>query len=159
MTSPTPPPTAPSTLTAPLPTLTPKHVQLTRLLAAGSLLGLIVLGLAWELWLAPLRPGGSLLALKVLPLCLPLAGLLKNRMFTYRWVSLFVWLYFIEGVVRAYGDKAPSNYLAMVEVLLCVVLFAACALHVRQRLLAAKAAAAMTVALGEHTDIAPKIRA
>lgn len=159
MTSPTPPPTAPSTLTAPLPTLTPKHVQLTRLLAAGSLLGLIVLGLAWELWLAPLRPGGSLLALKVLPLCLPLAGLLKNRMFTYRWVSLFVWLYFIEGVVRAYGDKAPSNYLAMVEVLLCVVLFAACALHVRQRLLAAKAAAAMTVALGEHTDIDPKIRA
>lgn len=159
MTSPTPPPTAPSTLTAPLPTLTPKHVQLTRLLAVGSLLGLIVLGLAWELWLAPLRPGGSLLALKVLPLCLPLAGLLKNRMFTYRWVSLFVWLYFIEGVVRAYGDKAPSNYLAMVEVLLCVVLFAACALHVRQRLLAAKAAAAMTVALGEHTDIDPKIRA
>lgn len=159
MTSPTPPPTAPSTLTAPLPTLTPKHVQLTRLLAVGSLLGLIVLGLAWELWLAPLRPGGSLLALKVLPLCLPLAGLLKNRMFTYRWVSLFVWLYFIEGVVRAYGDKAPSNYLAMVEVLLCVVLFAACALHVRQRLLAAKAAAAMAVALGEHTDIDPKIRA
>ena len=105
----------------------------------GSLLGLTLLGLAWELLLAPIRPGGSLLALKVLPLCIPLAGLLKNRMYTYRWVSLLVWLYFTEGVVRAYGDKAPSNYLAMLEVLLCLTLFAACALHVRLRLRHAKA--------------------
>ncbi|MBU3900038.1 MAG: DUF2069 domain-containing protein [Gammaproteobacteria bacterium] len=109
-------------------------VRTTRVLAVGSLLGLILLGLAWELWLAPIRPGGSWLALKVLPLCLPLAGLLKNRMYTYRWVSLMVWLYFTEGVVRAYSDKAPSNYLAMAEVALCLVLFTACALHVRLRL-------------------------
>jgi len=110
------------------------QVRGTRVLAVGSLLGLIVLGLAWELWLAPIRPGGSWLALKVLPLCLPLAGLLKNRMYTYRWVSLMVWLYFTEGAVRAYSDKAPGNYLALVEVALCLSLFAACALHVRWRL-------------------------
>ena len=122
-------------------TPTPRHVQLTRLMAVGSLMGLIVLGLAWELWLAPVRPGGTLLALKVLPLCIPLTGLLKNRMYTYRWLSLMVWLYFTEGVVRASGDRAPSNYLAMLEVVLCVVLFAACALHVRLRLKDAKATA------------------
>ena len=110
------------------------QVRGTRVLAVGSLLGLIVLGLAWELWLAPIRPGGSWLALKVLPLCLPLAGLMKNRMYTYRWVSLMVWLYFTEGAVRAYSDKAPGNYLALVEVALCLSLFAACALHVRWRL-------------------------
>ncbi|MCF8159393.1 MAG: DUF2069 domain-containing protein [Polaromonas sp.] len=109
-------------------------VALTRILAVGSLVGLIVLGLAWELLLAPLRPGGSWLALKVLPLCLPLAGLHKNRMYTYRWVSLLVWLYFTEGAVRAYSDKPPGNYLAMVEVFLCLTLFTACALHVRIRL-------------------------
>src|SRR5512132_154807 len=63
-------------------------VALTRWLAVASLLGLIALGLAWELWLAPLRPGGSWVAVKVLPLCFPLAGLLRNRMYTYRWVSL-----------------------------------------------------------------------
>jgi uncharacterized membrane protein len=103
-------------------------------LAVGSLLGLIVLGLAWELFLAPIRPGGSWLALKVLPLCLPLAGLLKNRMYTYRWVSLMVWLYFTEGAVRAYSDRPPGNYLAMIEVALCLLLFTACALHVRLRL-------------------------
>ena len=106
----------------------------TRILAVGSLLGLIVLGLAWELVLAPIKPGGSLLALKVLPLCVPLAGLLKNRMYTYRWVSLLVWLYFTEGVVRAWSDKAPGHVLGLLETLLCITLFLACALHVRLRL-------------------------
>ena len=109
------------------------QIECIRWAALSSMVGLIVLGVAWEIWLAPIRPGGSLLALKVLPLCLPLAGILKNRMYTYRWISLLVWLYFTEGAVRAWSDKPPSNYLAMVEVVLCLVLFVACALHVRVR--------------------------
>ena len=119
----TPDPSSPTTLS----------VHFTRWLAVGSLLTLILLALAWELYLAPLRPGGSWLVLKALPLCIPLAGLLKNRMYTYRWVSLVVWLYFIEGVVRAWSDKSPSNYLAMLEIVLCVTLFVACTAHVRLR--------------------------
>lgn len=106
----------------------------TRALAVGSLAGLIVLGVAWELWLAPLRPGGTWLALKVLPLAFALAGLLRHRMYTYRWVSLLVWLYFIEGVVRAGSDRGPGTVLGLIEVLLCLVLFTACGLHVRWRL-------------------------
>ncbi|MEN9843697.1 MAG: hypothetical protein RLZZ612_1526 [Pseudomonadota bacterium] len=113
-------------------------INLTRTVAVSSLLGLIVLGLVWELWLAPLRPGGSWVALKVLPLCIPLAGLLKRRMYTYRWLSLLVWLYFTEGVVRAWSDRPPSQWLAMLEVVLCLVLFAVCAAHVRLRLTWAK---------------------
>ncbi|MGJ7581230.1 DUF2069 domain-containing protein [Variovorax sp. RHLX14] len=110
-------------------------VAATRWLAVGSLVGLIVLGFAWEIWLAPLRPGGSWLALKVLPLVVPLAGLLKNRMYTYRWVSLMIWLYFTEGVVRAWSDALPlSRALAGLEIVLCLLLFIACALHVRLRL-------------------------
>jgi uncharacterized membrane protein len=105
-------------------------------MAVGSLLGLIVLGLGWELFWAP--TGSGMLALKVLPLAVPLAGLLKNRMYTYRWVSLMVWLYFTEGVVRASGDKGLSAWLAGAEIALCLVLFGACALHVRWRLGQAK---------------------
>ena len=112
----------------------PPAVEATRWLAVACVLGLIVLGVLWELWLAPLRPGGTWLAIKVLPLCLPLAGLLRRRMYTYRWVSLLVWLYFAEGVVRATSDRGLSARLALVEVLLCLVLFAACVLHVRLRL-------------------------
>jgi len=117
-------------------------VAATRWLATASLIALIVLCLAWELALAPVRPGGSWLALKALPLCIPLAGILKNRMYTYRWVSLVIWLYFTEGVVRGWSDKPPSQWLAWGEVALCLVLFTACTLHVRLRQRNAKAAAA-----------------
>lgn len=120
-------------------TTIPSDVRLSRQLAVASLLGLIVLGLAWELWLAPLRPGGSWLALKALPLCLPLAGLLKNRMYTYRWLSLLLWLYFTEGVVRATSEPAPGAWLAGLEVLLSLALFAACVMHIRLRQKAAQA--------------------
>lgn len=120
---------------APLPD---RALQATRAVAVGSLLGLIVLGLAWELWLAP--TGRGTLAWKVLPLVLPLSGLLKHRMYTYRWVSLFVWLYFIEGVVRATTEPGIAVVLGSIEVLLCVLLFAACAFHVRWRLSRAREA-------------------
>lgn len=110
------------------------HVAFTRRLAVASLIGLIVLGLAWELWLAPLREGGSWWALKVLPLTLPLAGLLKNRMYTYRWVSLLVWLYFTEGVMRLWNDPVAPPWLPALQIVLCLTLFTACALHVRMRL-------------------------
>ena len=131
----------PNPETSPLPPQenTPAGLDLTRWLAVGSLLGLIILGLLWELWLAPLRPGGSWWVIKVLPLCIPLAGLLKNRMYTYRWVSMLVWLYFTEGVMRAWGDAWPSNGLAGLQILLCTTLFVACSLHVRIRFKAVKA--------------------
>ena len=115
----------------------PSTVAWTRALAVGSVLALIVLGLAWELWLAP--TGHRTLALKVIPLALPLAGLLRYRMVTYRWVSLMVWLYFTEGVVRATSDRGIGTVLGAIEVLLCLLLFAACAAHVRWRLRGAKA--------------------
>lgn len=103
----------------------------TRALAVGATLGLIALGLAWELWLAP--TGRGTLALKVVPLLLPLPGLWRMRLYTYRWLSLFIWLWFIEGVVRAAGDGGVSAWLAAVEVALTLAVFVACALHVRAR--------------------------
>ncbi len=120
------------------PTLPPTNrIDFTRWVAVVSLFGLIALGLSWELWLAPLREGGSWWALKVLPLCIPIAGLLKNRMYTYRWLSLLVWIYFTEGAARAASDDGLSAVLAGIQVLLCVALFVACAMHVRLRLRAA----------------------
>ncbi len=128
-------------MTPPLltPSPLPASVAWTRGAAIASLLALIALGLAWELWLAP--TGNRTLALKVVPLVFPLLGVWRNRMYTYRWVSLMVWLYFTEGVVRATSDRGPSAALAIVEVVLCLLLFAACAAHVRWRLHSAKLAA------------------
>ena len=92
-------------------------------LSSVSLIALIFLCVAWELWLAPLRPGGSTLALKALPLLLPLMGILKGRRYTYQWAPMLVLAYFTEGVVRAWSDTGLSAWLAGAEVVLSVVFF------------------------------------
>ncbi len=117
----------------------PPQVRQARALALGLLIALIVLGLAWELWLAP--TGSGTLAIKVLPLVLCLAGLWRHRMYTFRWLSLLVWLYFTEGVVRATSEAGLSRVLASAELLLCVALFSVCAFYIRWRLRDGAAAA------------------
>jgi uncharacterized membrane protein len=97
-----------------------------------SLLGLIVLCLAWELWLAPLRPGGSLLALKALPLALPLSGIFKGRRHTYQWSCMLILAYFAEGVTRAWSDRGASQLLAFTEVLLSAAFFVATVAYARR---------------------------
>ncbi len=91
--------------------------------ASASLIALILLCLAWELFLAPLRPGGSWLVLKTLPLLLPLMGILKGRRYTYQWAPMLMLAYFTEGVVRAWSDKGLSAWLAGAELTLSVVFF------------------------------------
>ena len=113
-------------------------VQATRLVALWGLSALIVLGLAWELWLAP--TGSGTLALKVLPLVLCVLGLLRHRMYTFRVLSLLLWLYFMEGVVRATTEVGVGRVLAAIEVALCLVVFAACTAYIRRRLRGAPAA-------------------
>jgi uncharacterized membrane protein len=116
-------------------------VALTHRVALASLIGLIALGLAWELWLAP--TGSGTLALKVLPLLLSLHGIWRSRLYAYRVLSLTVWLYFTEGVVRAYGDGGLSAVLAGIQIVLCLILFVACLLQVRSRTRAPFAAEAV----------------
>lgn len=106
------------------------NVVVIRLFASTSLIALIMLCLLWEGWLAPLRPGGSWLILKGLPLLLALPGVLGGRRYTSQWLSMLVLLYFTEGVVRAF-DQGMSATLAMIEVLLSCMLFCAVLLHAR----------------------------
>lgn len=105
--------------------------NLLQVIASTSLIGLIFLSVAWELWLAPLRPGGSWLVLKTLPLLLPLFGILRGKLYTYRWSTLFIWIYFTEGVVRAWSDVGFSSQLATLEWLLAMTFFVAAAFFTR----------------------------
>ena len=91
--------------------------------ASSSLIALIFLCLLWEALLAPLKPGGSLLVLKAVPLLIPLFGVLKGRRYTYQWSSMFILLYFAEGTVRAWSETGISARLAMLEVALSVLFF------------------------------------
>ena len=91
--------------------------------AASSLVLLIVLRIAWELVLAPLRPGGPWMVIKALPLFAPLAGTLRRHIYTLQWASMLVLLYFAEGVVRAWSERGLAQALAGVEILLATVFF------------------------------------
>ena len=102
-----------------------------RLAAALALVSLILLCLAWELWLAPLRPGGSLVALKALPLALPLAGVLQGRRYTFQWSSMLILAYFAEGVTRAWSESGLSQKMALGEMALSLVFFAAAVSYAR----------------------------
>ena len=102
-----------------------------RISASSSLIALILVCLAWEGWLAPLKPHGSLLVLKAVPLLLPLFGILKGRRYTYQWACMFILLYFTEGAVRAWADTGASKMLAMAEVVLSLVFFTCAIFYAR----------------------------
>lgn len=99
--------------------------------ASASLTLLIFFCLAWELRLAPLRPGGSMLALKALPLLAALFGILRGRRYTHQWTSMLALPYAAEGVVRAMSDRGLSQQLAAVEIVLASVLFLSCVIFAR----------------------------
>jgi len=97
-----------------------------------SLIALIVLGLVWELWLAPLKPDGSWLALKILPLFAPLRGVLRGSLYTLQWAAMLILLYLMEGVVRAWSDPLPiSNWLGGLEALLALAFYLCAIFYVR----------------------------
>jgi uncharacterized membrane protein len=91
--------------------------------ASASLIALIFLCLLWEALLAPIKPGGSLLMLKALPLLLPLFGVLRGRVYTYQWAALLVLAYFCEGVVRTWAERGAPRTLAVAEIVLSVIFF------------------------------------
>jgi uncharacterized membrane protein len=106
-------------------------VHASRAAVVALLAALVLLGLVWELWLAP--TGSRALALKVLPLVWPLSGVLAMRLASYRALSLLLWLYVAEGAMRAATERGVSARLAWLELVLCLLLFTACVLHIRSR--------------------------
>ena len=99
-------------------------------IASAAWIGLIVVCVAWEAWLAPLRPGGTWLMAKAVPLLVPLFGLLHGKRYTYQWGCMFVLIYFMEGVVRMNDGNGVALY-ARLEIALSVVAFVSMVLYAR----------------------------
>jgi uncharacterized membrane protein len=104
--------------------------RVLNLVSSVLLIALIVLCVLWEGWLAPLRPGGSWMILKALPLLAAVHGVLKGRRYTHQWLSMAVLLYFMEGVVRA-GDPGLTGTLAVIEAVLAAALFVSVSMYAR----------------------------
>lgn len=107
--------------------------------ALGAWLALIALCVLWELWIAPIRPGGSWLVLKALPLLLPLRGMLRADNKSYQWALLIVLIYLFEGSTRAF-EPAPYGTLAWLELLLVAIFFGGAVVCLRPLKRAARAA-------------------
>lgn len=126
---------------------TSMNTQLNPVLRYGAiffLVGLIVLCLVWELGVAPLRPGGSLLVLKVLPLLFPLRGVLKGSLYTLQWAAMLVLLYLMEGIVRAYSDPSSASVaMAWIEIILSLGFYFCAIFYLRPAKRAAKAKSAI----------------
>lgn len=124
--------TTASSLNSSLPAEKPKlNVALQRT-AAISLFALFILCLLWEIWLAPLRPGGTLLFLKALPLAFAFRGVFRGSLYTIQWASMLVLLYLMEGVVRMMSDPpGPSIMMAWFEILFSTIFFFAALFYVK----------------------------
>lgn len=120
--------------------------RICHIAATFSLVGLIILGIAWELFLAPLRPGGSWMVLKVLPLLLPLAGVIRRDVYTLQWSSMLILIFFTEGIVRATSDRDPTSaMLGWIEVALSSIFFFSALCYLRPYKKAAKQLAKQTI--------------
>ncbi|MBM5572782.1 DUF2069 domain-containing protein [Deefgea chitinilytica] len=100
-------------------------------MTVSAVVAMIFLVLAWELWLAPMGGKPSWVVLKAFVLMLPLRGLLYGRRYTYQWYTMFVLLFFMEGVMRAWSDKGVSQLLAGVQVALTVISFVSATLYAK----------------------------
>ena len=91
--------------------------------ASLSLIGLIILNLFWEIFYNPLNSMGSLMVIKSVILLIPLSGILKKNRYTYQWSSMFILLFFIEGVVRFYSETGVSQSMALYQIILSGTFF------------------------------------
>ena len=107
-------------------------VLICRRLTLLTFAALALLSLGWELWWSPLKPGGSLLALKALPLLLALPFLARGSMKAYQWWSMLVMLYLCEGLVRMVSDPSlTGRWLGGIEAALSALAFGTVVAYVR----------------------------
>ena len=104
-------------------------IRLSRYLALLSYAGLIVLLIVWY---GLLTPSPLLLGVLLLPLLLPLRGLLQGHPYTYAWSSFLILIYFIHGVVEAFANPT-ARLPASLEIFCSVVFYAGAIFFARWR--------------------------
>lgn len=129
-----------------------RTADLLHRLAVASLISLLVLCVLWEFVLAPLRPGGSWMVIKALPLLLPMSGTIRRNVYTMQWASMMILLYFTEGVVRAWSERGMSQLLASLEILFATVFFFCAIFFLRPYKRAAKQLAGEAIKKAAATD-------
>ena len=93
-----------------------------QLLATAAFIDLFILCIAWEGFISPLRPGGSWLILKGVPLIFAIPGLWKGNVYTMQWASMLILLYITEALVRIL-ETGTNFWMALLEIILATTGF------------------------------------
>ena len=68
----------------------------------------------------------------ILPLLLPLPGIVQGKPYTHAWASFIVLLYFLHSITVIYAEPTQMVY-AIIELILAVGMFAGCSAFARLR--------------------------
>jgi uncharacterized membrane protein len=110
-----------------------------QLIATAAFVDLFILCIAWEWFISPLRPGGSWLILKAIPLLFAIPGLWKGNVYTMQWASMLILLYITEGLVRIL-ETGANFWMAVLETTLGTVAFLCLLIYLKPIKARAKAA-------------------
>ena len=88
-------------------------------------MALTLICLLWETLLAPLRPGGSWLVLKVVPVALIVPSALKGTRRALQGLSLLLPFYVAEGIVRGWSENGRHAVVAWVAAVIAAATFVA----------------------------------
>ncbi len=110
-----------------------------QLIATAAFVDLFILCIAWEWFISPLRPGGSWLILKAIPLLFAIPGLWRGNVYTMQWASMLVLLYITEGLVRIL-ETGANFWMAALETALGTVAFVCLLIYLKPIKARAKAA-------------------
>ena len=110
------------------------------LIASAATLDLIIVCIAWEWFISPLRPGGSWLILKALPLAVMLPGLWRAKVYTMQWGTMLILIYTTEALVRI-SESGWNFWMALLELVLSVIIFICLLLYLKPIKAEAKAKA------------------
>ena len=108
------------------------RLRVVSVLLLGSYLALLLLVTLWHGLLLPpqQRSTAWVLAIAVVPLALPLPGLLRGNPRSHLWASLLVLLYLLHGAGEVVANPA-ERWLGLLEVLLSLSVFCNALLFVR----------------------------
>jgi uncharacterized membrane protein len=115
------------------PTKQPITVTYQRLAIFGYV-GLLVLMPTWLFWLAP-REGystGFVFTVYILPLLLPLKGIIQDKPYTYAWANFIVMIYFIHSLSLLWVSPEELLWVAL-ELLFATCMFIGCTYYARHR--------------------------
>lgn len=118
-----------------------------QLVATAAFVDLFILCIAWEWFISPLRPGGSWLILKAIPLLFAIPGLWKGNVYTMQWASMLILLYITEGLVRIL-ETGANFWMAILETTLGTVAFVCLLIFLKPIKARAKAAKKERIAAG-----------